>query len=93
VDLPSELKTKLRDSNSIIKITILVNKEKFIITGRGDEKLTLTHPTDIVIRKSDYTCPRTLAIKCDVGSDSIPRSIIELLKDPKTKGVFIIDTN
>jgi len=49
-----------------------------------------SHPTDIVLRKSNYVCPRTLAVNCDKASDSIPRKIVKLLQDPKTKGIFRI---
>jgi len=40
--------------------------------------------------KSNYVCPRTLAVNCDKASDSIPRKIVKLLQDPKTKGIFRI---
>jgi hypothetical protein len=45
---------------------------------------------DIVIRKSEFVCPRTLAVKCNKASDLIPREMVLLLQDPKTKGTFTI---
>ncbi|MEK6831922.1 MAG: DUF371 domain-containing protein, partial [Thermoproteota archaeon] len=50
----------------------------------------LTHLEDIVIRKSDFVCPRTLAVKCNKSSDLIPREMILLLQNPKTQGTFTI---
>ena len=90
-EIPHELKQKLCDSNTKITILIEVESHQFKIIGQGHESLVLTHPHDIVIRKSDFVCPRTLAIKCDNASDSIPREMINLLQNPDTKGLFIIE--
>lgn len=89
-DLPPELKTKLKNSNSKITFSIKVGCETFVIEGKGHPDLTLTHTEDIVIRKSDFICPRTLAVKCDKASDLLPRSMVSLLQDPKTVGTFTI---
>ena len=64
---------------------------KLQVKGKGHKDLICSDPNDIVLRKSDYVCPRTLAIKCDKASDSIPRKIIHLLQNPKTKGFFSIE--
>ena len=69
----------------------MVNGESFTVTGRGHPDLKLENPHDIVIRTSDYLCPRTLAVGCDFASNDIPRSIVRLLRDPKTKGMFVIE--
>lgn len=90
IDLPSTLKTKLRDPSSNITITITVGGKSFSVQGMGSDSLDLTHQKDIVIRKSRFICPRTLAVNCNSASDSIPRSIVKLLQDPKTKGIFSI---
>jgi uncharacterized protein len=90
-DLPKEIKDKLRDSRSHVKITIQVNDNSFIISGNGHDDLVLKNPHDIVIRKSNFLCPRTLAINCDKACDEIPRKIIKQLQDPKTRGLFVIE--
>jgi len=89
-DLPSSLKEKLQDPKSKVKFSIKVAEHEFIVKGRGCEDLILTHTEDIVIRKSNFICPRTLAIKCDKASDLFPRKMVTLLQDPKTKGTFKI---
>lgn len=89
-DLPSELKEKLKDPNSKVTFTINVNDHEFIVNGMGHRELILTHSEDIVLRKSDFVCPRTLAVRCDKASDLLPREIVTLLQDPKTKGTFTI---
>lgn len=89
-DLPPSLKKKLQNPNSKVTFSIKVGKHKFNVEGRGHENLILTHLEDIVIRKSDFVCPRTLAVKCDKSSDLIPREMILLLQNPKTQGTFTI---
>ena len=89
-DLPAELKDKLRDPNSRVSFLIKVNEHEFLVKGRGHENLTLTHTEDIVIRKSDFVCPRTLAVKCDKASDLLPREMVSQLQNPDTRGTFLI---
>lgn len=90
-DIPTELKKKLKNPNSRINFSITVNGHSFKFSGRGHKDLLLSHSEDIVIRKSNFVCPRTLAVGCDKASDSIPRKLVNLLQDPKTKGVLTID--
>jgi len=90
-DIPIEMKKKLQDSNSIVKFSILVNSHSFQVTGKGNNDLVLTHQNDIVIRKSNFICPRTMAVSCDNASDSIPREIVKLLQDPTMKGTLVIE--
>jgi hypothetical protein len=87
-DLSAEFKDKLRQPNA--KLTILIEADglKQQITASGSPKLILTHPTDMVVRKSDYISDRTLAIKADKAANDLPRPFIEKLKDPK-QGVKI----
>ena len=89
-DLPQELKDKLKVSGAKITFSIRVGAYEFTIEGKGHPDLILTHSQDIVIRKSDFICPRTLAVKCDKASDLLPREMVSLLQNPKTKGTFTI---
>ena len=91
IDLPEKFKKKIQNPNTEIKFSILTDEHSFIIHGMGSEKLTLEHPNDIVLRKSAFTCSRTIAIKCDKASDDIPRKIVKKLQDPKTSGKLIIE--
>jgi len=92
-DLPLELKEKLKNPDSKINFSIRVGDHEFLLEGRGHPELILSHTEDIVIRKSDFICPRTLAIKCDKASDLLPRDMVALLQDPKIKGVFSISVD
>jgi len=89
--IPNKIKKKLRDPKSVVIFSINVDGNKFQVKGKGHKNIICSDPNDIVLRKSDYVCPRTLAIKCDSASDSIPRKIIRLLQNPKTEGFFSIE--
>ena len=89
-DLPQELKEKLKDPDSKVTFSISVGGEEFVVVGRGHPDLILTHKDDIVIRKSDFICPRTMAIRCDKASDLVPRGMVSLLQNPLAKGFFTI---
>lgn len=90
-DIPEEMKKLLQNSKSDVLFTITVKDLSFKVKGKGHDDLILTHPHDIVIRKSSFVCPRTLATNCNVASDSIPRQMIKMLQNPETKGTFAID--
>ena len=92
-DLPEELKDKLKNPDSKISFSISVGNYEFVLEGKGHQDLILTHKEDIVIRKSDFICPRTLAIQCDKASDLLPREMVRLLQNPNTKGTFSIIIN
>ena len=89
-DLPQELKNKLKNSKTNVHFLIKVGDYEFALQGKGHPDLTLTHDEDIVLRKSDFICPRTLSVKCDKASDLVPREMVSNLQNPKTKGLFII---
>jgi len=50
------------------------------VKARGSPKLTFTHSTDLVVRKSSYVCGRTLAIKADKSANDLSRELIEKLR-------------
>jgi hypothetical protein len=85
VDLNQEFKDKLKRPNA--KVTILIEADGLIeqITAFGSPKLILTHPTDMVIRKSDYICNRTLAIHADKSANDLSRELVKKLKNPHQK--------
>ena len=82
-DLSLEFKNKLKTSNPKLTIVIQAGDLKEQINASGSPNLILTHPTDMVVRRSNYICNRTLAIKADKSSNDLPRAFIEKLKDPK----------
>ena len=91
LDLPENFKKKIKNPNTEIVFTIVADEYSFSIHGKGSEKLTLKHPNDIVLRKSAFTCSRTIATKCDKASDDIPRKMVKKLQNPKTTGKLVIE--
>ncbi|MDE1764670.1 MAG: DUF371 domain-containing protein [Thaumarchaeota archaeon] len=90
-DLPEKMKILLQNSKSSVVCTISVRDFTFKVKGMGNDKLTLTNPHDIVIRKSSFVCPRTLATNCDAASDLLPRQMVKILQNPDARGIFSID--
>ena len=83
---PSELKPEFRKAvrteGSRVELVLEVGRLREVVSGFGSPRLTLSHPTDFVARKSRYTCPRTLMIRADKAAYDLPRPIIELLRIP-----------
>ena len=93
IDLPEKMKKKIQNPKTKILFSIEANGKKFTISGYGSEKLSLKHTNDIVLRKSAFTCSRTVAINCDKASSDIPRNFVKILQNPKTKGNMIIEVS
>lgn len=92
-DMPGRLKELLRGEKNTIKFTMQVGTEQFSFKARGNPTLELSHPEDIVIRKSVFTCPRTLAVSSTAASDSIPKNMVDLLKKSSTRGTLLVEVN
>lgn len=88
-DLPIGIKKKIQLSSSLVVLKLKIGEGKVKITGQGDPNLTLTHLTDIVIRKSSFTCPRTLFINSSHGATDLPEAFVNLLKEDTTINAII----
>ncbi len=87
-NLPDTFKNKLRNENSRLEIIIKSNGIEEKITAGGHPELTLSHPTDMVVRKSNFICNRTLAINSDKAARDLDRGLVDKLK---TGGNVIIE--
>ena len=83
-DLNSKLKEEIWQERKI-KVLIQVGDFQDFFFGFGDSNLELSSRSDIVFRKSNYICGRTILINCSKASDQINKKIINLLKDPQTQ--------
>ena len=90
-DLDGKVKELLRKEGTMVTIRLVVGKESFELRARGDPRLELSHPHDMVIRRSDFVSDRTLALGADAAARSIPRRMVSLLKDPRTTGRMEIE--
>ena len=91
-DISDKVQRILKDNNSHIIIDIIVGNRSFSINASGDRRLLLLSRHDIVIRKSNFICERTMAIQCDKASRDIPREMTLLLQNPEAKGILRITT-
>ncbi|MDH5663657.1 MAG: DUF371 domain-containing protein [Candidatus Bathyarchaeota archaeon] len=81
-DLPLEFKEAARKKGAQITITIEAGELREIVRTRGSPRLLFTHPTDLVVRKTDYVCGRTLAIRADKAASDLSRKLVEKIQDP-----------
>jgi len=81
-DLSSEFKEAMKREGVQITITIEANEIREVVKARGSPQLLFTHPTDIVVRKSNYICGRTIAIKANKAATHISRKLIEKIQNP-----------
>jgi hypothetical protein len=81
--LSVQFKEALRKPDTKVTVTIEAGGFQAEIKASGSPKLCLCHPTDIVIRKSDYACTRTLAVRADKSSIDLPRQLVKKLQEPK----------
>ena len=93
IDLPEKMKKKIQNPKTKITFSIKVGNKKFMIQGNGSEKLSLRHTKDIVLRKSAFTCSRTIAINCNKASSDIPRDFVKILQNPKIRGNMTIEVS
>jgi hypothetical protein len=81
-NLPNEIKNLVRKENANVKVILVLDGYTEEIEGKGNPKLQLLDDTAIIIRKSDFICPRTLMINANKAAIDIPPNMRELMKDP-----------
>lgn len=83
-DLSEEMKNALKEARKV-EITIDVEGVTEKITAYGSPALKLTHPEDIVVRKSDFIDSRTLAILADKAANEIKQELVEKMRKSGTE--------
>ena len=91
LQLSETLKTALRTDHSEVTIRVMVGRDSFELTAKGDIGLELSHPHDIVIRTSRFTSGRTLAVAASAAAIDVPRTIVERLTESRTMGVMEVE--
>lgn len=80
-----DLRSKMM-SQSEVNISLEVGRRFFLMKAFGSADLTLSDDNDIVIRKSTFSSPRTLAVRSDRAAYDLPREMAQDLRDPTCKG-------
>ena len=84
IDLNSELKERINNEEKLMVI-FKVEAISDSILGYGSNKLTLLSSKDMVFRKSNFICDRTILINCTKSSNELNRQLIELLRNKEQK--------
>jgi len=84
-DLPLGFQETARSEGAQMTITIEAGELKEVIRARGSPRLLFTHPTDLVVRKSNYVCGRTLAVMADKAASDFSRKLVEKIRDSNQK--------
>lgn len=78
--LPEALKNAARVKGVPMAMILEVGGLREVVTGNGDPLLTFTNEEEMVVRKSGYTCGRTLMIKSDKAAKDLDRRLVKLLR-------------
>lgn len=91
-DLNPLLKKKIRNG---AKIDVIIKVDEICdsFCGYGNKKLTLLSKKDIVFRKSDFICDRTILVNCTKSSNELSRNIIKRLVNPKKQFSILFKVN
>jgi hypothetical protein len=84
-DLSTEFRENLRKPNAEFTVIIEAGGVSAQVKAHGSPQLVLTHPTEAVIRKSDYVSDRTLAVRADKAAADLPRELAEKLRNPRER--------
>ncbi len=90
-EIPQEIKGCLSLPKSVtLTLELPEYGLKEVVRARGDRRLTFTHESDIVVRKSNFVCGRTLAVMADKAACDFSREFVDLLKD-RAELLFVIE--
>ncbi|MHA1111290.1 MAG: DUF371 domain-containing protein [Promethearchaeota archaeon] len=89
LNLKEETKQFLRgDYKFLVRLQSNGLSDEFV--GYGHPSLSLTHPHEMVFRKSTYICDRTIMIACTKAANDINRKIVSLLQNPANHAIIQI---
>jgi len=90
VDLSWRFKNIARKPNSKITVVIQAGKFKETAIGHGNPQLSFKHPADLVARKSEFVCNRTLMLHSNKAAWNFPRRLVKVLQNPTQKVKVIL---
>ncbi|WP_290900397.1 DUF371 domain-containing protein [Ferroglobus sp.] len=84
-DINDDLKRILRREE---RVEVVLNLPDYGLEERlfgfGSKRMSFEDESDVVVRKSDFVCGRTLLIKSNKAARDLNREFVELLRDRKT---------
>ncbi|MEM0006240.1 MAG: DUF371 domain-containing protein [Ignisphaera sp.] len=95
-DFDNCFKEALRKDSSIVVIVLQVDNLREVVLARGSSRLILEDNRRIVVRRSRYIGPETLAIESNKASKDLNRDLIKRLQDPEAVlhiTIYVFDTD
>jgi hypothetical protein len=89
--LGEAVKSAIVQASSLVLLRVVVGDDSFLVRARGDPRLSLTDPHDIVVRKSYYASGRTIAVGSDSAAVDIPRRMVAMLRNPSSTGYLEVE--
>ena len=91
-DLTLEIKNQIK-SGKKFKVILKVDNIQDYFIGFGNQALPLLDRNDIVFRKSNFICNRTVLINCSKSSAELNRDLTRTLRNPKTELLIIFEVD
>lgn len=88
--LSTALRTLLAVPGSTLTTLLTCEDISVTIHSSGSPALLLDHPTDLVWRRSAFTCGRTVGIYADKTAIGLPRELIDLLCEERRLNVTLV---
>ena len=79
-DLSKEFRELMAKEEARLTAVFSAGGVEAVVTSDGCPGISLTHPTDLVWRRSSFVCPRTIGIYSAATAALLPRELIEVLK-------------
>ncbi len=89
-DLSPDFKALMQIPGSGLSTTLTCRDVTVTILASGSPGLLLDHPTDLVWRRSAFTCGRTIGTYASHTAITLPRELIELLREEHPLEVCMI---
>jgi hypothetical protein len=88
-ELSNEFKDALAHDNAVLYTSLCCEEYEVVIKSAGSMKMPLTHPTDLVWRRSTFVCERTIGIQADTTAALLPRDLISALKNEARIAIYL----
>jgi hypothetical protein len=80
-DLSPAFRAALARNDAVLCTRLICGDQVAAITSQGSEGMLLSHPTDLVWRRSSFVCDRTIGIFSDRTARTLPRPLIVRLSE------------
>lgn len=89
-DLSGPFRRALAREGAVLVTTLRCGPIAVEVHARGAPGLLLDHPTDLVWRRSDFICGRTIGIRSDHVARTLPRPLIDRLRSGEPLEVELV---